>query len=297
MTQATVFSGRGAAAALERDREGADVCAGSTRRLLQYKREDCIIAPWGSFPWSLSMGVPWQMGRSHRGSAIGVRPLMCMVMIFATEALADECPPVAMQTPSCAPFQQRLTADACIKPGAIFIANGSMWAPPEDVSLAHKKQRVEFFYVVDASRTKMPFGLAFVGIVRTHVPPTPNKEVALSQNKGFSFQKSSSAKTAYSAAVNWRAPATTTLYHWANVEGTQALFSASYKSELRSFDFPSAGDKDSMHARLYRFDSGGGLVCVPFWVGVTPQTTSVEGTLLDVLGGERGTDSFYIEIN
>ena len=97
--------------------------------------------------------------------------------------------------------------------------------------------------------------------------------------------------------MNWNAPATSTLYHWAEVQGTHELFSTSYKSELKNFDFTNSGDKDSMHARLYRFDSGSGLVCIPFWVGITAQTMSVEGTLLDVFGGEKSSDSFYVKIN
>jgi hypothetical protein len=54
--------------------------------------------------------------------------------------------------------------------------------------------------------------------------------------------------------------------------------------ELQELDFTPPEDQTDLHARLYRFQSGAGVICIPFWVGIQDNFRIIKGALLDLFG-------------
>jgi len=116
-------------------------------------------------------------------------------------ALSSECQPVRT-APSCAAYQGRLAANSCLNTGVIFVEQDGGWTPVVHNRVPYpSKKTLNFFYVVDASRTRQPNGLVFVGIARTLGISSPSA-VRLKQNDQFGFDQKESLQV-YTAAVKW----------------------------------------------------------------------------------------------
>jgi hypothetical protein len=227
---------------------------------------------------------------------VKIVPLATAILVLSSFAVAAQCP-TAQVTAVCAPYQASLAANSCLAPGSTFVQTGSVWTLATRTKVPWANQKVaNFFSVVDASHTVEPNGLLFVGIIRSLeiAPPTP--DVRLSQNRELHFKKTS-ARDEYSAAVNWKARATAVLNEWGSLPDTDPVFRESYRAQLKDFDFQSVAGQFDLHARLYRFQSGPGIMCIPFYVGTPVALDKIFGTTLDVFGGSVEPNTFEITVD
>ena len=95
-----------------------------------------------------------------------------------------------------------------------------------------------------------------------------------------------------------RGPVTPPLFNWESIPQTDFLFTTVDATELEDLDFYPQEVQTDLHARLYRFLSGDGLICVPFWVGAQHNFTTIAGATLDLYGApSQKAEHFSIKIN
>jgi hypothetical protein len=234
-----------------------------------------------------------------------IGPLTAAIYVLSSLAVAAECAPVQVTT-SCTLYQASLAVDVCLRSGSTFVQGENTWKDATYTTISWTKQKgVKFFSVVDAGHTAEPHGALFVGITR-HWPKEGGpgaSDVKLTQNHGLDFFKASTPLYKYNKAVDLAAAAPKEVIEWGHLPDTpdtqsKSLFdSLRYRSQLKNFSFESSGNNDDFHARLYRFDSGPGIMCIPFYVGTPGAVKEIIGRTLDVFGEpEERTGSLNVQI-
>jgi hypothetical protein len=137
----------------------------------------------------------------------------------------DVCP--APQTFVCPESPDQTNNTSCVKPGATFVQQGNTWKPVDELKISHPNtNKLNLLYVVDSDRTKRPFGLVYVGVMRTRSISVTSKNVRLSRNIGSDMPDNSELLESYNKAVNLRGPVTTPLYNWEKIPDTDFIFTA-----------------------------------------------------------------------
>lgn len=202
-----------------------------------------------------------------------------LLLCGATAYAEDECP--ALPSVICSAGDQPGNA-SCFQAGATFVQQGGKWlfALRNSVPYASK---MHFIYVVDGNRTRKPYGLVFVGVMRDPSISTDATNVRLSQNKEFNVHKVERLQ-AYNNAVTWQEKVTVALNDWATLKDTDPVFTLDNKPKLAEFNFKPPEQQTDLHARLYRFQSANKLICIPFNVGVPSSIDAIYGWAVDIFG-------------
>jgi hypothetical protein len=225
-----------------------------------------------------------------------VGPALSVTLLLGSGARAGvDCPSV--QTLICSQSPGQSADQSCVKPGATFVQLSSGWKPASEAPPIPypSSSRVNFIYLVDANRTKQKYGLLFVGITRYRSISTTAKSVRLSgnlsDNADLSLPDNQVMLETYKRAVTSLGPITAPLYKWEKIPDTDFFFTTVAPDELQKLDFNPTDDSSDLHARLYRFQSGAGLICIPFWVGAQDNFITISGTVIDLYGVPSSSDS------
>jgi hypothetical protein len=227
------------------------------------------------------------MGGSVRNLGLAIESLglavtvMLLLGSIAGAADTSECPSV--QALICSSSQP---ADkSCFRAGATFVQQGNDWQfVTESLPIQQPSSRLNFFVAVDTNNTKQKYGLVFVGIMRSPSVSTTTKGVRLSKNEDLSSPDNSELLETYKKAVTSHGPVTTPLFAWEKFTDTDYLFTTADATELEKLDFNPEQERTDLHARLYRFQSQAGVICVPFWVGIKSNFRTISGLTLDIYG-------------
>ncbi len=222
----------------------------------------------------------------------------CTLFLFIPAALAD-CAPVTA-APHCAAYLNHLADGACLSAGSTFMQKGSTWKDITGLNTTLKSSKatsVSFFFVVDATLTQqknLTSGLVFVGITRSFKGPQPT-EVKLTHNDGD--DKQFEDLKLYSRAMQG-APPDQILNSWGKTSSVYLFEESSIPLSVRSgFDLgPEDVSRPALHARLYTFDPGNALECIPFTAGLDSTLNYIEGKEFDVFGGAKGAGTFVVTI-
>lgn len=259
------------------------------------------------------------MGGGIRNLGLGLGVLgyaLTAMPLLSSTARADDCPQVQL-APSCKNYQRQLAPKSCLRASVVFVQVTSGWSVVDGTSNVTRPNSkvLHFFYVIgpvvapngatvaetDLNNSKQQVGVAFVGITRDNPPVTPDT-VRLSQNKGSEFNtskpKPSDDLTDYNSAITGMTPPRNVLKVWGTVKPAAPIFDMNDSSVWKNFALvPGKSNPPDMHARLYKFDYGSGLMCIPFSVGLPNIISDIRGSAFDVFTGAHTPDEFEVQID